>query len=322
MPFVTRPRRRRGRPIGGPYPGSVTTRNLIMQSATMQTFITIPETTATGDFRITSSVYFTGSTLIVYGNDANFNNRVRIIADGSIQTRIRDDSATLSSAAGAVPLNRFSNIAVERSGSTVTLEVNETVVLTNTSNNNLGPTSINAVSRSSTSYGEGFIRNLNFVSGFSINATYPLDDTLITDEIRDTSGNNSNGTASASLSAQFSESYQVIDVGFLQVANLWTFGDYTFTGSEGAGSVLIGSNSSPSIEIGSEYRWSYVRVGDGDVRFRVGETVSQQTSAGSYNGDSVVSANDDLLFQNQNIPLPLAGSTITDTTVNLLLRNA
>ncbi len=235
----------------------IVTRNLIMQSATMQTFITIPETTATGDFDYSFSLNPQGTPdeSVIFSRSTEESRTVRVTSTGALGLHVGSTFRTVPAINFRDGLTR--RVRVQRIATRLIVSVGGVVVLDNTSASFAGDYSINTFMRRSGtsvgSYASGFLFDVDFVSGFSINATYPLDDTLDTDEVRDTSGNNSNGTASASLGAQFSEPYQVIDVGFLQVAN-----DALITSTPvlGDDSAVEFSLPAITIETGNEYRIS------------------------------------------------------------------
>ena len=105
----------------------------------------------------------------------------------------------------------------------------------------------------------------------------------------------------------------------------WTFGDYTFTGSEPTSTLVIGTTSSAGIIIGNSYKWTYdfneVNASAG-IRLRVGDLANDSPDSGSFEGIKLVTTGDDLYFQTVGGPVPGAGSTITNQSTKQILQKA
>jgi hypothetical protein len=87
---------------------------------------------AAADYSIEFKVYFVGDTIRVWGNTSNFQGRLTISSDGSMNWRPSDDGADtgIDAPAGSVPLNELSTIKPVRTGSSGQIFVNGTSVLT------------------------------------------------------------------------------------------------------------------------------------------------------------------------------------------------
>ena len=113
---------------------------------------------------------------------------------------------------------------------------------------------------------------------------------------------------------------------------LWTFGGYSFTGSETQFSNLIGDINNPNISAGNVYRYSWQgELSGGDAssqaRLRIGNaSVSTVTGSEgqifSLSGSTIVMSNDDLYVQAGVDPQFEAGSTIADISVKRFLEEA
>ena len=87
---------------------------------------------AVADYSIEFEVYFVGDTIRVWGNTSNFQGRLTINSDGSMNWRSSDNGADtgIDAPAGSVPLNELSTIKPVRTGSSGQIFVNGTSVLT------------------------------------------------------------------------------------------------------------------------------------------------------------------------------------------------
>ena len=82
-----------------------------------------------GDYEWESDFYFDGSLVRVFGNVAGFNSRVVVNADGSVDWRPENATATsLTLTAGTVSVTGLNNIRVKRSGATGEIFLNDVSV--------------------------------------------------------------------------------------------------------------------------------------------------------------------------------------------------
>jgi hypothetical protein len=89
---------------------------------------------AAADYSIPFEVFFTGDTIRVWGNTSNFQGRLTINSDGSMNWRPSDNGSDtgIDAPAGSVPLNKLSKIKPVRNGSNGYILVNGTSVVTAT----------------------------------------------------------------------------------------------------------------------------------------------------------------------------------------------
>ncbi len=167
---------------------------------------TIPTVTLTGDYKISSLVYFTGDLIGIYGNAAQFNSRTVIQADGRIDFRSDNVSPIqLMSSAGAVPVNNLSIVTVERSGSTGTITVNGSQVASG-----VVPTG-DAVFNRIGSFGGSVFTN-GIIANVNINDErfYPINENFATTTVLVDTISGQNGTA---VAISVSDFYQLNDAG-------------------------------------------------------------------------------------------------------------
>ena len=107
------------------------------------------------DYSYEASLYFTGSILRPMGDTGNFNSRIFINTDGSIEWRPSTSSGSLTAPAASLPVNLLSKLKVVRIGSTGTIYVNGVSVATGTVPT--GALNLEGFGFNSTSYSDGII---------------------------------------------------------------------------------------------------------------------------------------------------------------------
>jgi hypothetical protein len=95
---------------------------------------------------------------------------------------------------------------------------------------------------------------------------------------------------------------------------LWPYGGYTYTGSEGAFQVLT---SVLTVNIGSNYKWSWSHdvVGTAESRFRIAGDTNTQTTTGTFTGINYNATATNMFFQAGPNPELSAGTTVTGVSV-------
>lgn len=184
MPYPAARRSRRGRTVygGDGTPAQVFSRihNLV---AGMQQYYEIPTQTAAGDFELEFEFYGTNFNIgnILLGNSLSSNNGVFV---SSFDIGARDSAGTLIlTNADIVSNSTLNTLRLSKSGNILTINLNGTDVVTGTSNNSFVFDRIAARRNGELSL-TGFLRSVNFISGFTNNGQpsnplYPLDDTLL-----------------------------------------------------------------------------------------------------------------------------------------------
>jgi len=152
--------------------------------------VSIPTQTATGDFRLEFKFTITGNNDILFGTSAN--NSTFIYINTANLLRIRgsnSEGGTISPPAVGWPAF-INDMIIERVGSTITVTRNGAVlgVTTNTATFEID----SMMSGAGSFFLNGGLWDVDFVSGFTTNPTYPLDDA--DDVALDTSGGGQNGT--------------------------------------------------------------------------------------------------------------------------------
>lgn len=130
--------------------------------AAVGTYVEIPPVTLSGDYDIEVDAVFTGEILALYGRTDNFNVRGRINADGSVECRPVNNSATVTSGPGAVPLNQLSKILFRRQGVGFEIIVNGTSVVSGGTSTDMA--SFDAIARSSSLYADSIIARFKVAS--------------------------------------------------------------------------------------------------------------------------------------------------------------
>lgn len=99
-------------------------------------------------------------------------------------------------------------------------------------------------------------------------------------------------------------------------AELWSFGDYTYTGTEGDAALLLGLSNHPSVILGSLYTstWNFSVVGTARSRLRVAGAATYQTTSGTYAFEQVA-ANTQMYLQNDTDSNLATGTKITSVSV-------
>lgn len=183
---------------------------------------TIPTVTLTGNYKISALVYFDGSDMRVTGNDANFNGRFRIQADGSVNWRVTQaDSSGISSPSSSVPVNKLSLVSVERVGTTGTISVNDVDVSTQTVVS--GTLEFNRIGvNSTTSFTDGILADIDINDAGTPIRFYPLNEDFGTTAVAVDTISGQNGTAQ---NISESDLFTLQSNGdYLGVTNFWNEG--------------------------------------------------------------------------------------------------
>lgn len=151
------------------------TRNFVSCNPSNQAYIGIDTPrTASGDYSASALVYKpAGQQIPVWNNSTGFASRLLVRADGRVSWRPGNATNTdLALPAGSVPDNRLSLIEVSRTGSTGTISVNGTQLVS-------GPVPTDAanvgqVFREVSVFGSGSVANLNFISGWNQNELFEI----------------------------------------------------------------------------------------------------------------------------------------------------
>jgi len=281
---------------------------------------TIPTVTFTGDYQIPGLVYFTGASLPIFGNSSNDQSRCLINADGSISFRPENSFTTVSAPAGSVPLNKLSIVEVSRVSNSSIIKVNGSTV--GSGGFSAGSAVINVLGSSGALDGTGIVANIG-MSGDSFSSRfYPLDENFGETPVAVDTISGQNGTA---VNISESDFFTLQDNGDYLGVELWTFGDYTFTGLESTFAFVVGTFSSTGLSIGNSFKWAYDfnEVNDSaGIRLRVGDVANNSPDSGSFEGIKIVTTGDDLYFQTVAGPVPGAGSTITNQSTRQILESA
>jgi hypothetical protein len=90
----------------------------------------------TNDYSLKAFFFFDGNVIRIFGNNSNFNGRVLVQANGSINFRAASGTSgsALGTPTGVVPLNKWSSIEVTRVGSTGRILINNFQVVEGTVN--------------------------------------------------------------------------------------------------------------------------------------------------------------------------------------------
>lgn len=162
-------------------------RNLINFRAVMQSYVSIPEVTATGDFEYAFSIYIpdAADNSVLISRSTEESRTVAVRSDGGLRfhfgTTFRDTSGI------DVRNSRVYDIVVSRTGTRAVVTANGVTVLDQTSPSIAGDYIMGAIMRrdgaQQSNYVSGFMFNFRCVSGFDSNPTYPLDDTLINSNV-------------------------------------------------------------------------------------------------------------------------------------------
>ena len=123
--------------------------------AAVGTYVEIPTLTLSGDYDIEVDALFTGEILALYGRTDNFNVRGRVNADGSVECRPVNNSATVASGPGVVPLSQLSKIVFRRQGVGFEIVVNGSAVVSGGTSTD--DASFDAIARSSSLYANNII---------------------------------------------------------------------------------------------------------------------------------------------------------------------
>lgn len=172
------------------------------------------------------------------------------------------------------------------------------------------------IGRDGSDYFNGFIWD---VSAAGAGRFYALNDSLATNVIVNTgsAGSAANGVAN---NIDPPDMYTQTGTDWLG-PELWTFGDYTFTGSENAFAVVIGDDN--AVVQNAEYRYSTdYNIPQGSARFRIGDLITPTTDStitGTFSGDEIGISVARMSWQAIAVP---ASGTISNTTVKRLLESA
>lgn len=168
------------------------------------------------------------------------------------------------------------------------------------------------IGRNGAVYFDGYISNLFAYNGASLVVNSPMDDAPSATEFA-----NLADPANPIIKRNIAESeVKPFDQGAdgWTGEELWTYGDYNYTGSEPEFSLLIGEFSRPGdIVPGRRFKWAYSFSESNDstgLRFRLGDVASSESASGDYAGVKDVTVGDDLYFQTVGSPTPSAGSFI------------
>lgn len=256
--------------------------------------ISIPTVTATGDYQITADVYFSGSVARIWGRSQNFNSRLFIDTNGSVQWGAEDTTNnSLSAAANSVPTNRWSTITVSRSGSAGSITINGTVVATGTVGT--GTASINVLGRNGTSYSTAIYANVDFVMGF-------------------TQVGNPTGNPTYQLRESFVGSVVVANANASLGAELWDGSTLSWASSDSA--FAIRGEGVATLNSTRQYLIRYdVSISSGSVRYSTSShSESFVTSSGTYEA---------LLPIGETNPRFRSGSSGAEATIsNISIREA
>ena len=111
------------------------------------------------------------------------------------------------------------------------------------------------------------------------------------------------------------QKYTLVDDSWIG-QELWTYGDYTYTGVEADFALLIGTSNSDNITLGGNYvsSWDFNVVGTARTRLRVAGNATYQTVSGTYAFEQVA-ANTQLYLQNDTNSNLATGTTASNVSV-------
>jgi len=143
-------------------------------------YYTIPLITLTGDYIVECE--FSADSLAVvsalFGNSGNFNNRMRILTNGSIDARPENTSSTITSATGLVAnTDEFNTLRLMRTGALSEIVLNGTTVASGTFS--ISDTVINQIAhtQSGSTFATGVLRDFRVWDDGELVRWYKLDET-------------------------------------------------------------------------------------------------------------------------------------------------
>jgi hypothetical protein len=258
----------------------------------------------------------------------------RVQAGGFLRVRSSGGNATSST---IISTGKSYLLGGRRVGNTLSVLVNSVEESSYTNDSVLGTTTIDAIMAHSGVFADGGWLNLKIWKGGDRTTG-----TLVMDATKDGDGT-SNIIVNAAGNPYLTRVNQTTDEVTLYTVEegnylgpeMWTYGDYTYTGDEAEYTLLLGNyGAGGGIEAGKAYRWSYApdlssSYATSQIRLRLGEgsvsTLTRDSTDGTtYSGIAVMAVDESkqgLLLQTGADPQFESG-TVTGISVKRLIEVA
>tara|TARA_R110000744_G_scaffold354112_1_gene460511 strand:- start:638 stop:1624 length:987 start_codon:yes stop_codon:yes gene_type:complete len=302
--YVQQRRKKRNR-----LPVSITQVFINLESTAGAYYLLSAPWAASSDFELECDfATSTAAVQIIFGYSLGQTSFMTVEADGTLRVKISGVSVTSTETFADGSLH---SLRVARVGAAVTAYVDGVVVLTASSGGTLTLDSIGQYVNDDPF--NGILSNLKLTD-----ITTPANslEFELNNLAAETETNNGVTLTYKNIALDVRDTYTLVDGAWLG-SELWTYGDYTYTGSETAFFTLLGSDDAGVVTIGADYVWSWTQgvVGTAQSRFKVGGNSDGQSVSGSFSGVESAATDTQLRYQAGPNPELSAGTTLTNASV-------